>query len=164
MTPLSSYPYLSPKEFEDACAYLESKPHAQDQWLSVECIRLHDAVCLRVTKEFVVEDPASNLTSVASELSDCENDEEDDEALRLTLPAQALIHYDITLSPTYRVPSLYVSIKDPYHRFPPTMATLYQHIIPEAYQSQTKDYGVLGGITIAVRPLTSPCGIRSLRV
>lgn len=65
--------------------------------------------------------------------------------------ATASIHYDIILSPTYRVPMLYIHISDPRHRFPPTLDTLYQYLIPPQYASQTQDVGVLGGITVTVR-------------
>lgn len=65
-------------------------------------------------------------------------------------PPTPLIHYDIILSPTYRVPALYIHISDPQLRFPPTMNTLEKYVIAPAYAEQASAVGVLGGITICV--------------
>ena len=81
-----------------------------------------------------------------------QEEEEDNEVLSTPNIPVALIHYDILLSPTFRVPTLYFSVSDPLHRYPPTMSTLYTHIISPEYVDQTKDIGVLGGITITEHP------------
>jgi hypothetical protein len=56
------------------------------------------------------------------------------------------------LDPTYRVPTLYIHVVDAMKRYPPTMATLYSHIISPQYATETKDVGVLGGVTVIVSP------------
>lgn len=61
-----------------------------------------------------------------------------------------VLEYDIILSPSYSVPVLYFGIKDAALRYPPTMETLYGHIIPEQYKSQAETPGVIGGITVTV--------------
>jgi ubiquitin-like-conjugating enzyme ATG10 len=77
----------------------------------------------------------------------------DQEAL-IQLPThQVTVEYDVVLSPSYQVPVLYFNIKDLSHRSPPTMDTLYRHLIPPHFKAQTENVGVIGGITIAVRSL-----------
>jgi len=51
------------------------------------------------------------------------------------------------------VPVLYISIRDPEHRYPPTMTTLYEHLVPPQFKAQTENVGVIGGITITEHPL-----------
>lgn len=63
---------------------------------------------------------------------------------------QVVIEYDIILSPSYQVPVLYFSIRDPGFKFPPTMENLYQHIIPPTYKDEARSAGIIGGITITV--------------
>lgn len=64
---------------------------------------------------------------------------------------EVTVEYDIVLSPSYQVPVLYFNIKDPTFRFPPTMDTLYHHIIPPHFKAQAENIGVIGGITVTVR-------------
>jgi ubiquitin-like-conjugating enzyme ATG10 len=77
----------------------------------------------------------------------------DQEALIQLSTHQFTVEYDVVLSPSYQVPVLYFNIKDPSHRSPPTMDTLYRHLIPPHFKAQTENVGVIGGITIAVRLL-----------
>lgn len=87
--------------------------------------------------------------SVESE--ETELDEEDDEVAEVVSSSRAVIQYDVVLSPSYRVPVLYFSISDSQHRYPPTMETLYSHVIPPAFRAQAEHVGVIGGITVTVR-------------
>jgi ubiquitin-like-conjugating enzyme ATG10 len=64
---------------------------------------------------------------------------------------QVTVEYQIVLSPSYQVPVLYFNIKDPSYRSPPTMDTLYRHLIPPHFKAQAENVGVIGGITITVR-------------
>jgi ubiquitin-like-conjugating enzyme ATG10 len=61
------------------------------------------------------------------------------------------VEYHIVLSPSYQVPVLYFNIKDPSYRSPPTMDTLYRHLIPPHFKAQAENVGVIGGITVTVR-------------
>ena len=64
--------------------------------------------------------------------------------------AQATVVYDIILSPVGQVPVLYFSIHDSLHRYPPTMTTLYEHLVAPHFRPQTQNTGVIGGISMAV--------------
>jgi len=73
-----------------------------------------------------------------------------------TLPSSTsapIIEYDILLSPTYQVPVLYLNIKDPLHRFPLTIDTIYQYIVPPQFKNQVSGVGVMGGITGTDHPV-----------
>lgn len=64
----------------------------------------------------------------------------------------AIVVYDTVLSPVYQVPVLYFGIQDPLHRYPPTMTTLYDHLVVPHFRPQTQDTstGVIGGISMTV--------------
>jgi ubiquitin-like-conjugating enzyme ATG10 len=149
---LSTFPHLATKEFERACTALSQRYHQygtkQDGWQSVEVVQSFDSTFLRITK--VLETGSGAVDSQKDE-SEHDDVEEDDEALRVIASVPAVIHYDIVLSQVYRVPVLYFSISDPQHRYPPTMATLYEHLIPSQFKTQTESGGVIGGVTIYVR-------------
>ncbi|KAF2441246.1 hypothetical protein P171DRAFT_92817 [Karstenula rhodostoma CBS 690.94] len=155
MKPVASPPHLSAAEFHTACTTLVNSFNAlQDapskaKWLDISL------------------DPGENMLRIAKELSVTTTshqepnshdgpeieDDDDDERLHSTANNTPLIHYDVLLSSSYTVPVLYFYISDALHRYPPTMDTLYMHIIAPEYVDQTKDVGVLGGITITDHPI-----------
>jgi ubiquitin-like-conjugating enzyme ATG10 len=150
MCTLASLPHLSGLDFEAACSALSERfqrhGYKQNAWLSVE--PMHNSG----TSYLIIR---ANLHSVPVAANDSGDEFEEDDPETLITPTQpqTLIVYDILLSPIYRVPVLYFKLSDPQHRFPQTMATLYEHVIPAQYRAQTEHVGVIGGITIAVRLL-----------
>lgn len=170
---LSAFPHLDASEFETACGgileRLQQYGHRQSDWLSAELLRLFETKYLRVTKPLPVGIRAANGVKdhdpdrqVEQELDELEQDEEfheleddDNEALQVFRQHQITIDYDILLSPTYQVPVLYFSISDPQYRYPPTMTTLYEHLIPPQFISQAQSAGIIGGITIQDHPATN---------
>ena len=59
--------------------------------------------------------------------------------------------YSIMLSPTYRVPVLYIDL----YGIPPNgwkgIDAAYQYLIPESSQQELSPIGVMGGLSMAVR-------------
>ncbi|KAH9860684.1 hypothetical protein J1614_012016, partial [Plenodomus biglobosus] len=151
---LSTFPQLTTSEFNEACIQLQDKfqkqGHNQHVWTSVEIIDHHDGKYVRITK------PLKNVPSTPTSTDKNDDLDEirdtDDQSLPAPIPSP-LINYDIILSPTYRVPTLYIHISDPLHRYPPTMSTLHSHLIPPEYRGQTDSAGVLGGVTITDHPV-----------
>tara|TARA_R110002003_G_scaffold97_36_gene8023 strand:- start:21947 stop:22549 length:603 start_codon:yes stop_codon:yes gene_type:complete len=147
---LSGFPILSSSEFHAGCLALEERfslhGTKQHEWISVENVQEFDAKFLRITKDL------SN--HVHADADEDELSEHDDEALETEARQHAVIHHDIVLSPTYRVPVLYISIVDPLHRYPPTMAALYEHLIPPPYKEESGHAGIIGGITVTDHPVT----------
>ena len=150
---LSSFPHLSDSDFNQACTFLLERfrkcEQKQDEWTSVEMIHQHDMKYLRIIRAL----PCTFNVPTHRQGNDGmdELDDDDDEEVILKSPVfQAVINYDILLSPTYRVPVLYISISDPQHRFSPTMTTLYEHLIPPHFKPQTENVGIIGAITVTV--------------
>jgi ubiquitin-like-conjugating enzyme ATG10 len=151
---LSTFPHLITEEFEQACTDLRRRysrhSDKQGDWLSVETVQCADTTGLRITKELITNRGAVEAHADEPEPEQDGIEDNDEEALQVVREPQAVIHYDILLSPVYRVPVLYFSISDPHHRYPPTMATLYEHLIPTQFKAQTESGGVIGGISVQV--------------
>jgi len=152
---LSDFPNLTTLEFEAACNGLittfDRLGCNQIGWQTVEIICHEDAQYLRITKELSDRDHQVKQDDIEPD----ELEDDDEETLRVNRETQALIVYDILLSPVYRVPVLYISIADTQHRYPPTMATLYKHLIPSHYKAQAESGGVIGGISIQDHPASN---------
>jgi ubiquitin-like-conjugating enzyme ATG10 len=154
---LSAFPHLTYEEFEYCIDRLMQRNHQyghkHNDWLSIDVVTANGTTYLSIAKPLL---SGAALTPTQDETDDEveeeEEDEDDDEALRRPVQNQPISHYDVALSPTYRVPVLYISISDTQQRYPPTMTTLKEHIIPPQYQAETERVGVLGGITLTVSP------------
>lgn len=150
---LSSFPHLSEADFEQGCTFLLERfrqcGRKQDDWISLETISQYGMRYLRITRALQCTSNDSEIRQDTDEVDELVDDG-DDEVIIEAMAPQAVIHYDILLSPTYRVPVLYINISDPQHRFPPTMATLYEYLIPPHFKSETQNIGVIGAITITV--------------
>lgn len=149
---LASFPHLANSEFDEACSALlkrfELQGRRQNEWTAVERVSQNDTTYLRITKPLALH---SDVPAGSAENEETELDEEDDEVADSLTSPRALIHYDVVLSPSYRVPVLYFSISDIQHRYPPTMATLYSYVIPSCFKTQAEHVGVIGGVTVTVR-------------
>jgi ubiquitin-like-conjugating enzyme ATG10 len=154
---LCTFPHLTTKEFEQACTDLQHRynlcGNEKGDWLSVEMVQHFDTTCLEIRKELRIGRCA--IDGINNEPEQDHVEEDDEEALQVVAKSQAVIHYDVLLSPVYYVPVLYFSISDPQHRCPPTMATLYEYLIPVEFRAQTESGGVIGGVSVQV---SSPLG------
>ncbi|KAF9692676.1 hypothetical protein EKO04_009671 [Ascochyta lentis] len=153
---LALFPQLTDSEFNGACSALlemfRLHEHDQDEWAAVDRLSQNETVYLRIIKTLPLH---PNAPDASSETEEGELTEDDDEvAQTLTSPA-ATIHYDVVLSPSYRVPVLYFKIVDIQHRYPLTAETLYSCVIPHASRAQAQHVGVLGGVTVTDHPATS---------
>ena len=157
---LASFPHLNDLAFKNACGTLLAKfrqyGHGQDQWATVEILYRNEMTFLRITKPLLVHTKAPNTNDDVDELDELDElDEEDDEVAASALPCPAVVHYDVLLSPSYRVPVLYFTVVDSQHRYPPTPETLHSFVIPPNFKTQTEHVGVIGGITTTVRTCRS---------
>jgi len=156
MSSLSVFPHLNNTEFDQACHAMlhafHERADSSGEWQSVHVITSVTATLLRITKKLSIIQDASNSMLYQDDDETEEIVEHDPEVICSTpTPPSLTVHYDMILSPTYRVPVLYISIHDPLHRYPPTLNTLYAHLVPEHFRSQTESVGIIGGITITVR-------------
>ncbi|EAT88904.1 hypothetical protein HBI56_038720 [Parastagonospora nodorum] len=154
---LSAFPHLTAEEFAQACSDLRRRYRERDSsrgdWQSVEIIPSTDTPYLRIAKE--LREDAKHDAGFHVDSEDDEVEEDDDEVLNTPRKIPALIQYDILLSPVYQVPVLYFGISDLQHRYPPTMTTLYEHLIPSQFKAQAENTGVMGGVTINDHPATN---------
>ncbi|KAF2474656.1 uncharacterized protein BDR25DRAFT_384036 [Lindgomyces ingoldianus] len=152
-------PLISKSDFDAACDELSrlfaERHNLQSEWLSVDVHDRNDTRFLRIMK------PLCTRVDVALGDSQEQSDERelmeyDEEALEPSPSHQGVVvEYDIVFSPSFQVPVLYFNIKDLLFRFPPTMDTLYRHLIPLQFRSQAEKAGVIGGITLTDHPLTN---------
>lgn len=154
MNPVASFPHLSASEFHTACTALTKTFNSLQlaarigKWTSLE---FDSGDNLRITKKLLVPQTSRQVNGQGEDDEFANLEDDDDEALHRTGTSAPLIHYDILLSSSYRVPVLYFHVSDALHRYPPTMDTLYNHIVAPEFVDQTKNVGVLGGITTTVR-------------
>ena len=160
MSTLSVFPQLTDSEFDRACHALlhafEQRGNSCGEWQSVHVMNSGATAHLRITK--LLPSGQDHPTNTANQDDDELEEilEDDPEVLSSSsTPPSSTIHYDMLLSPTYRVPVLYISFQDPLHRYPPTLDTLYGHLVPTHFRPQTESVGVIGGITITVRMTTT---------
>ncbi|KAG9196411.1 hypothetical protein G6011_01532 [Alternaria panax] len=161
---LAAFPHFAETDFERACDGLQRrfqlKGSVQDGWLSVEKMHRNGTVYLNITAHLprLARMPPVHHRDATEQDEGVEYDEiieHDEEALNDTVAPQAVVDYDVVLSPVYRVPVLYISIRDPQHRYPTTMTTLYDYLVPLEFRAQTDNVGVIGGITITDHPATN---------
>ncbi|ORX97559.1 hypothetical protein BCR34DRAFT_607236 [Clohesyomyces aquaticus] len=163
MAESTAFPLISKSDFEDACTELSAlfAKHStlQQEWLSVEVETRNGIKFLKIAKplrEFESAQGGDHVLRRGNGLEMEEEVEEDEEALANPPSGQnAVIEYDIILSPSYQVPVLYFNIKDPLFRYPPTMKTLYQHLVSPYFKPQAERVSVIGGITVTDHPLTN---------
>lgn len=154
----SVFPHLTGPEFIDACNRLidRFRQHGcdQTQWQTVELIEYFETKYLRITK--LLRNGSTLSEHGRHETNDDEvKDEGDEEALFQPDQIPTLVNYDIILSPSYRVPVLYITISEPLHRYPPTLNVLYDHLVPAQFKAQAQHVGMIGGVTITDHPSTN---------
>ncbi|KAF2112477.1 hypothetical protein BDV96DRAFT_163607 [Lophiotrema nucula] len=155
MHTLSSFPMVSPAEFEQGCediAELFDSIHLPERGdKSIALKTCNGLKYLRISKPFNVSDKTTQSSDIDVEE---QIEEDDEEAFSHPNVQQAHIEWDVIYSSSYQVPVIYFRIKDSSYRFPPNMETL-RCIIPEQYKSQIESHGLMGGITITDHPFTN---------
>ncbi|KAF1929820.1 uncharacterized protein M421DRAFT_4254 [Didymella exigua CBS 183.55] len=153
---LELFPHLTNAEFDEACSTLlrrfEMHGRRQVEWNAVESLSSSETTYLRITKPLALQ---LDLPGTGDDNEEAELREDDDEVAETPASSRAVSHYDVVLSPAYRVPVLYFSISDTLHRYPPTMEMLYSALVPPAFKAQAEHVGVIGGITITDHPVTN---------
>ncbi|KAJ5615441.1 hypothetical protein N7537_000555 [Penicillium hordei] len=164
----STFPFLAQSEFEGACQDLADRcTSAQNIGWSIRLLTKPDGTGLRITKYVDApsplevpaledletsqdEDPVCRVLA-PRDVSTCPNSSPQ-EALVRTKPQPSLqIDYDILLSPTYQVPTLYFGLRWDNHG-PLGLDEVYQYVVPERYRQELKSVGVMGGISMGYHP------------
>ncbi|KAF2185146.1 hypothetical protein K469DRAFT_666063 [Zopfia rhizophila CBS 207.26] len=159
MEKIASFPSISEPEFEKACNCLleayKRYNHLQSDWLLVDFVHNDDSKYLKILKALSITKISPKHQELRIEETEIEEDDEEALVEDTKRSHEVILEYNIILSPSYQVPVLYFSIKDPHFRFPPTRDTLYSYIVPHQFKLQVESVGIIGGITLTDHPFTN---------
>jgi len=140
MNKVSAFPYLTVDEFIKACNYAEPL-------LSDSAVLAGDSACLRVTRRL----PAALIINADGQDqvdSEVESPEDHDEEA-ITKYSQhgsfVTVHYDILLSPSYRVPVVYMTASPPL-----PVSHFFDLVVPHHFRDAMRDVGVMGALSMTV--------------
>lgn len=96
------------------------------------------------------EDEAEHGDEDEAEHGD-EDDDDDDALVRREESPSLIVSYDILLSPSYRVPVVYLQAKISHGRLAQlSVEQLCDHIVPKPWRSAVSDTGVYGALSLTV--------------
>lgn len=105
---------------------------------------------------------SADIDAAAEAEEDIEDDEEEVARSKLSQPPPVsslspYVSYSVMLSPTYRVPVLYFTLRNLPSGFSPTsLDTVYRFLVPPAFQHAVSNVGVMGAISMGVSIPTIP--------
>jgi hypothetical protein len=70
------------------------------------------------------------------------------------VPLPACIEYDIIFSPSYKVPTLYFTVRDALGRPLTELEAVLSHVVPMSESGPLQDVGVVGGLSVSVSNFT----------
>ncbi|KAF1997977.1 hypothetical protein P154DRAFT_264711 [Amniculicola lignicola CBS 123094] len=159
MAKVSSFPHISSLEFETGCQHIctaleRIKPH-NGGLISADRLTHNGTHYLSIARALPTSETQAKELSSSEEMEVAIEDNDNESSHPKGHHLDAVVLYDVILSPSYQVPVLYFSIKDPSYRYPPTLENLYTYLIPPEFKSQAENAGVIGGITITDHPFTN---------
>lgn len=140
MDKVSAFPHLTAEEFIKACADIQ--PLLSDSALVVD-----DSACLRITRRL---DSALALNADGQEHVDSQvetPEDHDEEAIvkHSQNGSFVTVHYDILLSPSYRVPVVYMTASPPL-----PVSHFFDLVVPHHFQDAMRETGVMGALSMTV--------------
>ncbi|KAB8230666.1 autophagy-related protein Atg10 [Aspergillus alliaceus] len=161
---LSTFPFLTPEEFECACRAFLNRIHVlgnRDRmgWLSTRLVQQATGPILKISQN-IRSNSARHYNNILSrsvveiEEPQVEVCEDDPEALiRPSDFSNCLqVEHDIILSSTYQVPVLYFTLRRDGHPGPLGLDEVYQYLVPDQYKRELQHVGVMGGISFGYHP------------
>lgn len=145
MDNIADFPFLTADEFAKGCEHL--------QHLLPESVLLNSgSACLRITKRLAVN-PAAKADVQEHDESDQEVIEDDHEALVLPPRNETLvtITHDVLLSPSYRVPVVYMTVRPSL-----PLSQVFDLVVPSQCRDVMREVGIMGALTMTVF-INSPC-------
>lgn len=146
MANLSEFPFISDDEFAQACNQLQD---------SCECSLFTDAtnaLTLRFTRTVSPHDKISRTgSSEVWEAEDCIDEIDEGALVTSTETSSTILLYDIMLSPSYRVPVVYLQLKTGAVSCQmPDVEQLHDMVVPESRRSAIEATGVYGALSMTV--------------
>ena len=82
-------------------------------------------------------------------------DEDDEAVVKPTQQAgRTMVMYDVSYSPTYLTPVLYLTIKQPLDRPPMSLDKVYGMLVPALQREQLRSIGPMGSLSMTEHPVT----------
>ena len=140
MDKVSAFPYLTTDEFVKACTQVQ--PLLSDSALFVD-----DSAYLRITRRLAA---ASVVNADGQEPADShlETPEDyDEEAIvkHVQNGSFVTVHYDILLSPSYRVPVVYMTASPPL-----SVSHFFDLVVPHHFRDAMRGTGIMGALSMTV--------------
>ncbi|KAF2405290.1 hypothetical protein EJ06DRAFT_525819 [Trichodelitschia bisporula] len=149
---LPPFPFLSHQKFAWTCeAFVWAFDQCEDQedWRSARIVKSPTGPCLRIIREVRPDHEAPDP------LPELEDHDSDPEALVRPPSAPFLtVEYDIHLSPTYQVPTLYFSIRDAFGQPIMSVDTIYRLLVSGYHAPELRATGIMGGLGMVNHPMT----------
>ncbi|KAG9931141.1 hypothetical protein KCV05_g4493, partial [Aureobasidium melanogenum] len=144
MDEVSAFPFLTADEFIKACAHVQPL-------LSDSALLADDSACLRVTRRLaaalVVN--ADGQEHVDSHLETPEDHDEEAIIKHSQNASFVTVRYDILLSPSYRVPVVYMIASPPL-----PVSQFFDLVVPHHFRDAMRETGVMGALSMTDHPLT----------
>ncbi|KAI4744595.1 hypothetical protein E4T50_05039 [Aureobasidium sp. EXF-12298] len=144
MVKVSAFPFLTADEFIEACTHVQPL-------LSDSALLADDFACLRVTRRLAA---ALVVNADGQEHADShfETPEDHDEEAIIKYSQNGsfvTVHYDILLSPSYRVPVVYMTASPPL-----PVSHFFDLVVPHHFRDAMRETGVMGALSMTDHPLT----------
>ncbi|KAG9567644.1 hypothetical protein KCU71_g3892, partial [Aureobasidium melanogenum] len=144
MDKVSAFPFLTADEFIEACTHVQPL-------LSDSALLAGDSACLRVTRRLAA---ALVVNADGQEHADShfETPEDHDEEAIIKYSRNGsfvTVHYDILLSPSYRVPVVYMTASPPL-----PVSHFFDLVVPHHFRDAMRETGVMGALSMTDHPLT----------
>lgn len=159
MVTIAEFPYISDDEFISACHQLQD---------SCECSVLTDdtkALTLRFTRTVSSHDNISHTrSSEVWEAEDCVDEMDGGALVTSTETTSIILLYDIMLSPSYRVPVVYLQLKTGAMSCQmPDVEQLHDMVVPDSHRSAIEATGVYGALSMTVPCRLFMAGVQAHR-
>ncbi|KAG9517009.1 hypothetical protein KCV07_g6466, partial [Aureobasidium melanogenum] len=144
MVKVSAFPFLTADEFIEACTHVQ--PLLSDSALLADV-----SACLRVTRRLAA---ALVVNADGQEHADSHfetPEDHDEEAIVKCSQSGSFVtvHYDILLSPSYRVPVVYMTASPPL-----PVSHFFDLVVPHHFRDAMRETGVMGALSMTDHPLT----------
>ncbi|KAL4868761.1 hypothetical protein BDV12DRAFT_92399 [Aspergillus spectabilis] len=161
---LSSFPFLTVREFEGSCRAFMDRVHvAGKSTVGWSSIRLQETGPTLKISQYLDDGCKYPRDHVFTQSVDTEDTldlqleawEEDPEAFTTCIsdtPEALQVDYDILLSPSYQVPVLYFVLRR--SQKPLGIDEVYTYLVPDQYKSNIQSVGIMGGISFGYHPVS----------
>ncbi|KAI4786538.1 hypothetical protein E4T44_13850 [Aureobasidium sp. EXF-8845] len=138
MNKVSAFPYLTVDEFVRACNHTEPL-------LPGSAVLADDSACLRVTRRLpaALTVNADGQDHIDSEVETPEDHDEEAVSKHSRDDSFVTVHYDILLSPSYRVPVVYMTASPPL-----LVSQFFDLVVPHHFRDAMRDVGVMGALSM----------------